>query len=119
VEKLEELETKKAAGELEKYTKKEQMLFDRQIDKLKEKFGGIRSLTDLPDAIFLVDTKAEDNALQEARNEDVPVIGLCNVDCNIDQVDYPIVANDSSQETIRIFTQAIRDGYADGADITL
>jgi small subunit ribosomal protein S2 len=119
VEKLEELETKKAAGELEKYTKKEQMLFDRQIDKLKEKFGGIRSLTDLPDAIFLVDTKAEDNALREARNEDVPVIGLCNVDCNIDQVDYPIVANDSSQDTIRIFTQAIRDGYADGADITL
>jgi len=119
VQKLEELETKKEAGELEKYTKKEQMLFDRQIDKLKEKFGGIRSLTDLPDAVFIVDTNAEENALQEARNENVPVIGLCNVDCDIDQVDYPIVANDGSQDSIRIFAQEIRDAYADGADITL
>lgn len=119
VEKLEELETKKETGELEKYTKKEQVLFDREIDRLKEKFGGIRTMNDIPDAMFIVDTKAEDIALQEAQHNDVPVIGLCNVDCDINQVDYPIVANDGAQDSIRLFVQKICDAYADGAGITL
>lgn len=119
VEKLDELESKRESGELEKYTKKEQMLFDREIDRLRDKFGGIRNMTDLPAAAFVVDTKAEDIALQEAKQKDVPVIGLCNVDCDINQVDYPIVANDGAIDSIRLFTQMIRDAYADGADITL
>lgn len=117
VEKLEELETKRESGELEKYTKKEQMLFDREIERLQDKFGGIRDMDDLPAALFIVDTKAENIALQEARQNDIPVIGLCNVDCNIDEVDYPIVANDSNHESIRYFAQQIRDAYADAADI--
>lgn len=119
VDKLEEIEAKQESGELEKYTKKEQMLFDRQIDKLNEKFGGIRNMTDYPDAVFMVDTKAEDIALQEARQNDVPVIGLCNVDCDINQVDYPIVANDGAADSIRLFTHMIRDAYADAAGIDL
>lgn len=119
VDKLEELEAKKESGELEKYTKKEQMLFDRQINKLKEKFGGIRSMTDYPDAVYMVDTKSEDIALQEARQNDVPVIGLCNVDCDINQVDYPIVANDGAADSIRLFTHMVRDAYADAAGIDL
>lgn len=119
VEKLEELEAKQESGELEKYTKKEQMLFDREIDRLKDKFGGIRSMTDKPAAVYMVDSKAEYIALQEARQNDIPVIGLCNVDCDINQVDYPIVANDGAVDSIRLFTHMIRDAYADSADISL
>lgn len=119
VEKLEELEAKRESGELEKYTKKEQLLFEREIDRLDRKFGGIRNMKEKPSALFVVDTKEEDIAVQEAVQNDIPVIGLCNVDCDINQVQYPIVANDSSHESIRLFAQRIRDAYAQGADITV
>ncbi len=119
VEKLEELEAKRESGELEKYTKKEQLLFEREINRLDRKFGGIRNMKEKPTALFIVDTEEEDIAVQEARQNDIPVIGLCNVDCDINQVQYPIVANDNSHESIRLFAQRIRDAYARGADITV
>lgn len=117
VEKLEELEAKNESGELEKYTKKEQLLFEREIDRLNRKFGGIRSLHSLPAALFVIDSKAEEIAVAEARKNNIPIIALCNVDCNIDKIDYPIVANDGNQASIRLFAQEIRDAYANAADI--
>jgi small subunit ribosomal protein S2 len=115
---LEELEEKRDTGELEKYTKKEQLLFEREMGRLEEKFGGIRKMTDRPAAIVVVDTKEEDIAIKEAKHADVSTIGLCNVDCDINQIDYPIVANDSRSESIRLFLQQLRDAYAKGAGIT-
>lgn len=119
LQRLEELEEKRDAGELEKYTKKEQLLFEREIDRLKEKFGGIRTMTNKPAAIVLVDSKEEEIAVNEAHHEDIPTVALCNVDCDINVIDYPIIANDARSESIRLFMQQLRDAYARGADITV
>lgn len=116
---LEELEEKRDAGELEKYTKKEQLLFEREIERLKEKFGGIRKMTDKPAAMVLVDSKKEEIAVREANQVGVPTVALCNIDCDINKIDYPIVANDARAESIRLFLQQLRDAYADGADIAV
>lgn len=116
---LDELEEKRASGELEKYTKKEQLLFEREIDRLIEKFGGIRDMTKIPAAIVVVDSKEEQIAVDEAHHADVPIVSLLNVDCDVNQIDYPIVANDGRADSIRYFLQLLRDAYARGADIAV
>lgn len=116
---LEELEEKRDSGELEKYTKKEQLLFEREMNRLKDKFEGIRNMTDKPAAIIVVDSKEEDIAIAEAQHDGVATVALCNVDCDINEIDYPIVANDGRAESIRFFLQQLRDAYAHGAGITI
>ena len=119
IDKLEELEADERSGELEKFTKKEQMLFAREMRRLNDKFGGIRSMTEKPAAVFVVDSAREDIAVSEANQNDIPVIAISNVDCDINALDYPIVANDTSQETIRLIAKRLRDAYADAGDITV
>lgn len=116
---MEDLESQRDSGELEKYTKKEQLLFEREIGRLEEKFGGIRKMTEKPAAIIVVDSKEEDIAITEAKQDGVSTVALCNVDCDINEIDYPIVANDSRAESIRLFLQQLRDAYAKGAGITV
>lgn len=116
---LDELEEKRDSGELEKYTKKEQLLFEREIERLKEKFGGIRKMDKLPAAMVVVDSKSEAIAVEEAHQSGVPVISISNTDCDINLIDYPIVANDARAESIRYFLHKLRDAYARGADITV
>src|SRR3972149_8665295 len=76
IDRLAELETKKQKGELKIYTKKENVLFDREIDKLNRFVGGLRSLTELPQAIFVVDVKKEIAAVREARTKGITGIAL-------------------------------------------
>lgn len=116
---LDELEEKRDSGELEKYTKKEQLLFEREIERLKEKFGGIRNMNKLPAAMVVVDSKKDAIAVEEAHQSNIPVVALTNVDCDINIIDYPIVANDARAASIRYFLQKLRDAYADAADITV
>jgi small subunit ribosomal protein S2 len=116
---LNELEENQESGELEKYTKKEQLLFQREIDRLKDKFGGIRNMKKLPAAIVVVDSKNDAIAVEEAHQSDIPVVALTNIDCDINLIDYPIVANDARAASIRYFLEKLRDAYADGAGITL
>lgn len=116
---LDELEEKQESGDLEKYTKKEQLLFQREIDRLKDKFGGIRNMKKLPSAIVVVDSKNDAIAVEEAHQSDIPVVALTNIDCDINLIDYPIVANDARAASIRYFIEKLRDAYADGAGITL
>jgi small subunit ribosomal protein S2 len=113
VEKLERLNSEKEKGELAKYTKKERLLIDREIANLERFFSGIVSMKDLPKAIFVVDPKKEKTAVKEARDMGIPVISLLGSDCNIKDVDYPIIGNDSSQMSIQFFAQAISKAYFD------
>lgn len=114
VKKLHELEEKRESGELEKYTNKEQILFEREIERLDGKFGGIRDMEDKPDAMFIIDPKEESIAVAEAKQFDIPVIALANTDCNVDEIQYPILANDASRESIDIFTKEITGAFQDG-----
>jgi small subunit ribosomal protein S2 len=113
INKLAELQTKKANGELDVYTKKEKLMIEREVERLSKLFSGVANVTKTPDALFIVDTKKEHIAVTEAQSAGVPVIGLANSDTNIRGIDYPIVANDASAQSIAFFVNAIAKAYKD------
>ena len=99
---------------LKKYTKKERLLIDREITKLERNFGGISSLTRVPDALFIVDSKHESIAVAEARGLKVPIIALVNSDSNRGLVTYPMPGNDAALESITFFVSKIVEAYKEG-----
>ena len=114
INKLAELTTQKEKGELSKYTKKERLLIDKQIEKLDKFFSGLSKLKDLPKAVFVIDSKKEKIAVAEAKKMGIPVIALANSDCDISFIDYPVVANDSSILSIKLFLNEISLAYKEG-----
>ncbi|HEY0221096.1 MAG TPA: 30S ribosomal protein S2, partial [Candidatus Paceibacterota bacterium] len=114
VEKLESWTSQKEKGELVKYTKKERLLIDREIDKLKVFFFGISSMKTLPNAVFIVDAKKEHIAVKEASKMGIPVVALCGSDNNLNDVDFAIPGNDSSKLSIEFFLSKIAESYKAG-----
>ncbi len=114
VQRFVRLSDDKEKGLLGKYTKKERLLIDREIDKLASKFSGLVSMTGFPAALFVVDPKKEEIAVKEATEKKIPVISLANSDCNIKNIDFPIPANDSSKSSIEFFVNQIVDAYKEG-----
>ncbi|MFA5987481.1 MAG: 30S ribosomal protein S2 [Candidatus Paceibacterota bacterium] len=113
IAKFEDLLMKKEKGGLDVYTKKERGRIDKEIADLNRRFGGIVCMRKLPGALFVIDSKDEQIAIDEAKVVGIPVIAICSTDCNIKHVDYPIVANDSSIESIRFFVDKIVSAYQD------
>jgi small subunit ribosomal protein S2 len=109
--KLEDLTNQKEKGELSKYTKKERLMIDREIANLERFFSGISSMKDLPKAMIVVDSKKEIIAVTEAKRMNIPVVSLCGTDCDIADVNYPVVANDSSVSSITFFVNEIARAY--------
>jgi small subunit ribosomal protein S2 len=114
IERYEKLTSEKEKGELAKYTKRERMLIDKEIANLEKMFFGIVSLTKMPDAIFLIDPRHEKNAVKEAADKNIPVIAVAGSDCNISDIQYPIVGNDSSKTSISFFVEEIAAAYRAG-----
>jgi small subunit ribosomal protein S2 len=114
IDKLEKLEDQREKGELVKYTKKERLMIDREIDRLSHLFSGIASIKEMPKAVFVVDSRAEKIAVKEAQDMSIPVIALAGSDCDISGITYPIVGNDASQESIRFFVNEIVKAYEEG-----
>lgn len=112
IEKLHDLLKKKETGELAVYTKKEQLLIQRDIDRLDRDFGGISSLTNIPSAIVMVDSRHEDMCLKEAKRLHIPVVALCNTDCTLEGIEYPIVGNDGSVSSVRFVLEAIKSSLS-------
>jgi len=106
---LNDLEAKFAAGTLEGYTKKEKLEMQRELDKLKEKFGGIAKMPGVPSLVVVVDPEHESIAVKEAKVKNVPVIAIANNDCNLNSVDLAIPANDSSAKAIETILNYITD----------
>ena len=110
IKRLEKMVSEKESGELEKkYNKKERLEIDREIKRLERKFGGIKTIKKLPEAVFIVDVKEDMTALTEARSEKVPVIAT--VDTNVDPtlVNYPIPSNDDAVGAIKLMTNIVAD----------
>lgn len=109
-----DLKAKQASGALGKYTKKEQLNFQKEIVKLEELVGGIETLRKLPEAVFVVDVRAEKTAVAEARKKKVPVVALCDTNINPDDVDYPIPSNDDAVKAIEMMVgfaaAAVKEG---------
>lgn len=104
----------KEKNELEKYTKKERLLLDRELDGLEVLFGGISTMLKAPDALFVVDPRKESIAIEEASKMGIPVISLLNTDCSTQNIAYPIVANDASRKSVSLFVDTICASYKKG-----
>ncbi|MCD6178177.1 30S ribosomal protein S2 [bacterium] len=98
---LKELEKKKAENAFEKYTKKERAKIDKEIRDLEEKFGGIKNLEKLPDAIFVIDMNKEKVAIKEAKKKGIKIIAIADTNADPTLADYPIPANDDAMSSVR------------------
>jgi len=118
IDRLQKLEAERETGALEKYTKRERLLLDREIEGLRARFGGLVSLSGVPSALFVVDTRHEDTAVREANQLGIPVIGLASSDCDFSRVQYPIPANDTSVKSVRLVVEIIADSYQEGKKVS-
>ncbi|MDP3996087.1 MAG: 30S ribosomal protein S2 [bacterium] len=114
VEKYLELVSAREKGELAKYTKKERLLIDREIDRLQNLFGGLVLLTKKPDALFVIDAKQEYTAVNEARRMGIPVVALLSSDGDSSRVTYPVFGNDSAKKSIEFFVNEMKEAYEEG-----
>jgi small subunit ribosomal protein S2 len=111
IQRLEELKEKRVTGELAKYTKKEQLLFDRETERLSKYFSGLLGMHKVPDAIVVVDSKKEHIAIKEARKMNIPVVSIGNTDCSLRGLAYPIVANDGSTSSIKAIFDILKTSF--------
>ncbi len=108
IRKYNNLVREKESGSLAKYTKKEQLKFDKEIERLKKKFGGVADLIKMPDALFVWDVKVEKMAITEAKKKNIPVVAICDTNVNISLINYPIPANDDATKTVKLFIDLIK-----------
>jgi small subunit ribosomal protein S2 len=109
---LQELDFDTVAGS--GYTKKELLILRREKDKLEKTLGGIGDMTKVPSAVWIVDTKKEHLAVDEARKLGLPVIAILDTNCDPDEVDYKIPGNDDAIRSVTLLTRVIADAVADG-----
>ncbi|MEI8269999.1 MAG: 30S ribosomal protein S2 [bacterium] len=111
---LENYRKENKEGGLEKYTKKERVVIAKKMERLARYYSGLVGLKKLPDALFIVDAKAESIAQTESFKSNVPVVALLNSDSNLKNIDYPIVCNDTGIPSIKLFTEVISNSYKSG-----
>jgi len=104
-----DLEKKKASGELEKYTKKERLEFDREMTRLEEKFGGIKEMKKNPDALFVVDMRKDYLAIREAKRKGITVVAISDTNVDPTLVDYPIPANDDAISSVKYILGKVKE----------
>ncbi|MCB9764875.1 MAG: 30S ribosomal protein S2 [Alphaproteobacteria bacterium] len=115
IEHLRALERMHEEGRFEVLSKKEALELTRTISKMEKSLGGIKNMRALPGALFIIDPKKEYIAIREANRLDIPVVALVDTNCDPDGIDYVIPGNDDAIKSIRLFTAAIADACAEGA----
>jgi small subunit ribosomal protein S2 len=108
------LEDTKARGELEHLTKKETLRTDEEITRLNRYLGGIKEMTTLPGAVFIIDTTKEDIAVAEALRTDIPIAALVDTNCDPEVIDYPVPSNDDAIRAIKLITARVADAVLEG-----
>src|SRR5579872_7383322 len=114
---LRDLEAMETDGRYETITKKEIAQIEKEKRKLQKNLEGIRNMTRLPDAVFVVDTRKEKIAVDEARKLKIPVIGVVDTNCDPDEVDFVIPGNDDALRAIRLFAAKIAEAVTAGRDM--
>ncbi|MUK02406.1 30S ribosomal protein S2 [Vibrio cholerae] len=109
---LEEIDFDDVAGS--GHTKKELLLLRRELTKLQSNLGGIRNLTKAPSVVWVVDTKKEHLAIDEAKKLNIPVVAILDTNCDPDEVDFPIPGNDDAIRAVNLLTRVIADAVAEG-----
>ena len=111
VERLTELERMEEDGTFDILPKKEVALLRKEMDKLNKNLGGIKEMTEIPDVMFIVDPKKEHNAIAEAKKLGIPVVGIVDTNCDPDDVDYVIPANDDAIRAVKLLTAKMADAF--------
>ena len=113
LKKLKDMQAKVESG-ADIGTKKEQLLFQREIAKLEKDIGGIQDMNALPDAIFVIDVGYHKIAIQEAKKLGIPVVGVVDTNHNPDGIDYVIPGNDDSAKAVALYARAVADAVLEG-----
>ena len=114
VEKLKELEEMKEDGRWELLSKKEQSRLEKVFKKLSKNLGGIKNMTSLPGAMFVIDSSKEDIALAEAMKMKIPIVAVVDTNGDPDNIDYPIPGNDDAVRAIELFAAKISESIIEG-----
>ena len=109
---LEQIDFDDVAGS--RYTKKELLLMRREFEKLEKTLGGIRNLSKVPSLLWVVDTKKEHLAVNEAQKLGIPVVAILDTNCDPDEVAFPIPGNDDAIRSVNLLTRVIADAVAAG-----
>ena len=113
IDRLEEIREMQADGTINKYAKKEALKMIAEADKLEKYLGGIKDMKGMPGAIFVVDPKKERIAVKEARILGIPVVGIVDTNCDPDDVDYIIPANDDAIRAVKLITSCMADAIVE------
>ncbi|WP_111318213.1 30S ribosomal protein S2 [Thermosporothrix hazakensis] len=111
---LRDLERRRDNGEFERLPKKEALKLQEDIERLERVLGGIKDMKSLPSALFIIDTRKERTAVLEARRLEIPIIALADTNCDPDEMDYPIPANDDAIRAVRLLCSKIADAAVEG-----
>jgi small subunit ribosomal protein S2 len=114
IKKLKDMEVQVEAGELEKMTKKEGLLFEREMAKLERSIGGVKNMPGIPDAIFIVDVGYHKIAVAEAKTLGVPIIAVVDTNHSPEGLDYVIPGNDDSSKAVALYAAAVADAVLEG-----
>ncbi len=109
------MEDQQARGEFSRLPKKEALKLEEEIARLNRNMGGIKEMTRLPDALFIIDPTKDRIALAEARRMGIPVVAVSDTNCNPDELDYPIPANDDAIRAIKLVCNKIADAVLEGS----
>ncbi len=114
---LKELEARKETGEFARLAKKEAARLNDELDRLTRLLGGIHDMNQLPSAIYIVDPHKEKIAVAEAQRLGVPIISLCDTNCNPNDATYPIPANDDAIRAVKLLTGKLADAAIEGQQL--
>jgi small subunit ribosomal protein S2 len=114
IDRLKKIEAMAADGTIEQYTKKEALQLERERLKLEKNLGGIKNMTKLPAAVFIIDPNKEAIAVQEANKLGIPVVAVVDTNCDPDNIDYIIPGNDDAIRAIRLFASKMAEACIEG-----
>ena len=119
IKRLKDMEATQADGGLERMSKKEALLFSRELTKLNQSLGGIKDMVGLPDALFVIDVGYHKIAVTEAVKLGIPVVAVVDTNHSPDGIDYVIPGNDDSGKAIRLYAQGVADAIIEGRNASL
>jgi len=117
IKRLKDLESMQTDGRYEKLTKKERIKLDRERESLNKNLSGIKHMSRLPDAIFIIDVKKEEIAVAEANRLGIPIVAVVDTNCSPEGIDYVIPGNDDALRAVRLFASRIADAIVEGNQI--
>jgi len=119
IKRLKDMETQQAEGVTERMSKKEALMFERELDKLNKAIGGIKDMGTLPDALFVIDVGYHKIAVAEARKLGIPVVGVVDTNHSPDGIDYVIPGNDDSTKAIALYAHSMANAVLEGREQAL